>query len=451
MGVAAEFVLKFCAGLSMLMVFLSAHKAVYMAVGLFRTRVFPPAENFHKYAVVIAARNEEKVIGNLIWSIKRQDYPAEYVTVFVVADNCTDKTAEISRSLGALCYERYDLEHRTKGYALEHLFDCIARDYSIEAFEGYFIFDSDNLLKSDYISRMNDSFDAGEKIITSYRNTKNLATNWVSFSYGMHWLRTIRYEHRARSVLKLATRIQGTGFLFANELVKNGWHYTSLTEDRAFSADSVVSGYRISYNNAAEFYDEQPVSLRIALRQRLRWSKGHLQAFAESGGKLFANVFRKKSFMSYDMLATIFPKAVFGSVEKLLSFIASVLILTVSSGLIPGTRGLLLGLLASFTKSYLRLIFDAVYILVIERKHVEYMPLYKKTLYIIAWPMFDVIGSFAILIALFKRVEWRPIPHTESVSIETLQARMSKCGSRGSQGAEMGLGLTLKNKKHALP
>ena len=73
----------------------------------------------------------------------------------------------------------------------------------------------------------------------------------------------------------MATNIQGTGFLFASEIVKDGWKYTSLTEDRALTADCVVEGYEISYNDEAIFYDEQQVSLKVALRQRLRWSKGH--------------------------------------------------------------------------------------------------------------------------------------------------------------------------------
>ena len=117
---------------------------------------------------------------------------------------------------------------------------------------------------------MNEAFDAGERIVTSCRASKNFGDNWISASYALHWLRTVRMEHRARSVFGLATRIQGTGFLFASELVKNGWHYTSLTEDRAFTADAVAAGYPISYCDAAVFYDEQPVSLRIALRQRIR-------------------------------------------------------------------------------------------------------------------------------------------------------------------------------------
>ncbi len=270
----------------------------YSFIGLFMTRRFPKAKQNHKYAVMIAARNEAPVIGNLIDSINKQDYPSDMVTVFVVADNCTDNTADIARSHGAVCYERQDPDHRTKGFALQFLVENIRRDYGIESFEAYFIFDADNLLKKDYLTRMNEAFDSGEKIVTSYRNTKNFADNWIAASYGIHWLRTIRNEHRARSVLNLATRIQGTGFMFASEIIKDGWNYTSFTEDRAFAADAVVNGYRISYCDAAEFYDEQPTSLKIVMRQRIRWGKGHLQAFAESGPKLFTHIFTIKNVPS---------------------------------------------------------------------------------------------------------------------------------------------------------
>ena len=273
------------------------HKTFYTIIGLFFTRKFKPAKKNHKYAIVIAARNEKYVIGNLLDSIKKQDYPKELITTFVVADNCTDNTAEIAREHGAICYERFDNDHRTKGFALQFLFEQIEKDYGRNSFEGYFVFDADNLLKTDFISKMNDAFDSGQKIITSYRNTKNFDENWISSTYALHWIRSVRANHRARSVLRLATNIQGTGFLFSNEIVQNGWNYTSLTEDRALTADAVAQGYQITYQDEAQFYDEQPISLKVALRQRLRWSKGHLQAFVESGPYLFINIFLGKAYI----------------------------------------------------------------------------------------------------------------------------------------------------------
>ncbi len=409
--------------------YLYIYKNIYYVVGVFATRKFPPAAAQHKYAVLVAARNEAPVIGNLLESIRMQDYPSELVTVFVVADNCTDNTAELARRGGAVCYERFDPEHRTKGYALQFLVEQIRRDYGVDAFEGYFLFDADNLLKGDYISRMNESFDAGEKIITSYRNTKNLDDNWIAASYAIHWLRTIRSEHRARSLFRLATRIQGTGFLFSWEIIADGWNYTSLTEDRALSADAVVNGYRISYNNAAEFYDEQPVNLKIALRQRIRWAKGHLQAFAESGGKLFKNIFTTRKigfaarFMSFDMLNVIFPRSLMTMGRKFIVFALEIALLIIARNKLGAYAALVLSMLIAFAQSFGSGILSAAYVLIIEHKRIKRIKWYKAVWFCLMFPFFDIIGKISTWIALFSKVEWKPIPHNSSININDINSQ----------------------------
>lgn len=467
-------IIAFFSKLSSAITFLYRYRTVFTVTGIFATRKFPKANNYHKYAVLIAARNEETVIGNLIDSIKDQDYPGDCVSIFVVADNCTDSTAAIARENGAVCYERFDSEHRTKGFALQFLVRQIARDYGIEAFEGYFIFDADNLLKRDYITRMNEAFDAGEKIITSYRNTKNFSDNWISASYGLHWLRTIRTEHRARSLFRLATRIQGTGFLFANELIRDGWNYTSLTEDRAFCADAVANGYTITYNHAAEFYDEQPTDMKIAMRQRIRWARGHLEAFVETGPQLLRHIFVTRGvannnktdkngqplskgrrfinnvrlrFMSFDMLTVVFPRGLYTTFKRIITIILrSILIICgaykISLWLMPkefrllavalGAKGVpsaiwaQIILLIVFTLSwllytYLTSIILAAYIFVAERRHIAKFSFIKKVWFCITFPIFDLIGKVATVIALFGKVEWKPIPHKVSVSVDKVK------------------------------
>lgn len=437
------------------------YRSVFVAVGLFFTRKFPKASENHKYAVLVAARNEEKVLKGLIDSIKEQDYPQDLITVFVVADNCIDKTAEVAVENGAVCYKRFDENHRTKGFALQYLVSQIDKDYGVDSFEGYFIFDADNVLKSDFITRMNESFDVGEKIITSYRNTKNFGDNWISASYGIHWLRTSRTEHRGRSFLRLATRIQGTGFLFASELIKDGWNYTSLTEDRAFCADAVAKGYTISYNHDAEFYDEQPVSLSVAWVQRKRWARGHLEAFIETGHKLFMHIFLTHNipykrhdengkllpfhkrlaynfrlrFMSFDMLSVVFPLSLIVTLQRILT-VALVLASSyeLSKTIVTGTadnvisflgigaylsaNGINQHIITAFILFSIWLlslvisdIITAVYIFVMERKRIEKLPLYKKIWFSVTFPIFDIIGRIVMVIALFKKADWIPTPH----------------------------------------
>ncbi len=412
--------------LGSLLTALCSHWSLYALLGLFTTRRFPKARQLHRFAVVVAARNEEAVIGNLLESIRRQDYPAGPVTVFVVADNCTDETARVAREGGAICYERTDPDRRTKGYALQFLFRQIERDYGTDAFEAYIVFDADNLLKRDFLSRMNEAFDAGEKIVTSYRNTKNFADNWLSASYAIHWLRTVRLEHRARSVLGLATRIQGTGFLFAAELVKNGWNYTSLTEDRAFSADAVAAGYSISYCDAAQFYDEQPVRLKIALRQRLRWAKGHLQAFTETGGRLLRHVFSSGSaptaFMSYDMFCIVAPRSLLSIFHHILQLLFPFVLWLSLGEPFGAVTAALLSVLAAVGTRYLENTLAAVYVFIAERRRIPPMPFWKKAWFSLTFPIFDIIGRASTFLALFRRVDWKPIPHDSAVTIDDLEA-----------------------------
>lgn len=458
------------------------HHVFYFIIGMFFTRKFKPAKKKHKYGVVIAARNEENVIGNLLDSIKKQNYPKELITTFVVADNCTDKTAQVAREKGAICYERFNDKEKTKGYALEYLFDQIEKDYGRTSFEGYFVFDADNLLEKNFITKMNDAFDSGLKIITSYRNTKNFDENWIASTYALHWIRSIRANHRARSVLHLATNIQGTGFLMANEIVKDGWHYTSLTEDRALTADAVAQGYEISYQDEAMFFDEQPVSLKVALRQRLRWSKGHLQAFAQTGPYLFLNIFLGKRYLktkwqdnskkqkqplskriiesvrhrfaSFDTLVQLTPISFINLIRFIL---VSVIIyscslystginnMTLFSGSVwlakvlrnlfdiriniePGINALLIGFVLTIWHrllyrigSYFANILMAVYLFIVEDARIKKISFWKKVEFCLTWPIFDIIGRYTTYIAIFKKVEWKPIPHQSKITIDDLK------------------------------
>lgn len=419
-------IITFLARFTKIVSYVCKYRDLYKVIGFFSTRKFKETPNKHKYAILIPARNEEKVIGNLIDSIRANDYPQELITIFVVADNCTDGTARVAREKGAVCYERFDEEHRTKGFALQFLMNNIKRDYgSVEAFEGYFLFDADNLLKQDYLTRMNEAFDSGERVVTAYRASKNFSDNWISASYAIHWLRTVRNENRARSLLRLASRIQGSGCLVGSEVIPDGWNFTTLTEDRELSAAAVVKGYKISYNHDAIFYDEQPIDLKIALRQRLRWAKGHIQALVKLGGKLFVNIFKfdRMSFISFDMLTVVFPRSLETMVRKVVTFVLQTVLFIMAGAAIGSYMGLALDAIYWVAYSYGTNILTAAYIFIIEHKRIPKMAWYKKVWFCLTFPIFDIIGRWSIFIALFMKVEWKPIPHTVATKIEELSMK----------------------------
>ena len=155
-----------------------SYQFFYIPVAWFKKDAPHREPSPHRIAVLIAARNEQSVIGNLIDSVKAQDYPTELVDVFVVADNCTDLTGSVAGAHGANVYFRNDQTQVGKGYALQYLLHCIEEDFA--PYDGYLVLDADNVLSPNYITEINKTFSDGYQIVTSYRNSKNYGDNWIS-------------------------------------------------------------------------------------------------------------------------------------------------------------------------------------------------------------------------------------------------------------------------------
>ncbi len=266
----------------------------------------------HKYAFIIAARNENAVIGNLIDSIKNQNYPKELIDVIVVADNCTDNTAEISRQHGAIVYERFNNILVGKGYAMDYVFNKIKEEYGdYTCYDGYFVFDADNVIDVNYVKEMNKVFDSGYKVVTSYRNSKNYDTNWITAGYSLWFIREAKYLNNPRMMIKTSCAVSGTGYLVDSSIIKknHGWKCNLLTEDIEFTVTNILDGEKVGYCGSAMFYDEQPTSFRQSWNQRMRWTKGFYQVLFKYGKDLFITMFKeKRMFVScYDMIMTLAP------------------------------------------------------------------------------------------------------------------------------------------------
>lgn len=404
------------------------YKKLYY-IGIFYKKKYKPTENKHCYGICIPAHDEEKVIRNLLDSIENQDYPKDKLTIYVVADNSHDKTAEIAREFAktsqikTLVYEHNNPAEKTKGYALRYLFDQMEIDGEKEGKEGYFIFDADNVLAPDYITRMNEAFDEGHDAVTSFRNSKNIDQNWISFSYATHWMRTCLSEHRGKNILGLSCRIQGTGFVFKEKFVRDGWNYTSLTEDRAFCTDIVVQGGRVVYCEDARFYDEQPYKLKIAWRQRVRWAKGHLQSSVENCPKLFVNVFKfnRNSLRSYDIFFLNFPSAIESICRKLLSWTIRIIIGILVANAWGVVVGILVSILTGYLNHWIKKMIEATFVYCYYHKYMPKINVFKLFFYIFMFPFFDKIGAWATYVALFKKVEWKSIPHDFTVDVNKLK------------------------------
>lgn len=403
---------------------LCAHYVLFFIIGLFAKKKFPVAEKKCKYGIVVCARNEENVIGRLIESVKKSDYPSDKIQIFVVAHNCTDSTAQVAREKGAIVFEYDNPEERMKGYALRHGFNRIKEEYGIESFDGYFIMDADNIIRSDYISKMNDAFVANneEAAITSYRNSKNFNENHMSMMYGMYFLYGCRFEQRGRAVVGSTTRVTGTGFLFSNKQVKDGWNYLTMTEDWEFSADIVTEGNKTDYCDEAVFYDEQPTTVPIMLRQRLRWQKGHMQVFFTRYAKLVSSIFNPKKyckegkknrvFSKYDLSVNILPLGFF----MVFSFVLHAILIAfcplfqidVGKAYIDFLiqTGISLGL------AYVGFCASEIILFIVERERIGKLGFGKATLAFFVFPFFMFLAIIFDTMAMFVRnLQWKPIPH----------------------------------------
>ena len=342
-----------------------------------KARPHGPAKD-NRYAVLICARNEQRVIGDLIASLRGQTYPQGLLSLFV----------------------------------LEHL----EQDYP-QGFDGYFVFDADNILAPNYVEAMNRTFSDGHDIVTSYRNSKNYGDNWISAGYALWFLRESRYLNHARFLLGTSCAVSGTGFLVSRRVLEETgpWPFHLLTEDIQFSVDQVTRGRKIAFCPDAVLYDEQPTTFRQSWNQRLRWSKGYLQVFRGYGARLLRGAARG-SFSCYDMAAAIMPAFVLSATAIVCNVTAAIL------GAVHG-EDLTIALWSvgqMLLNMYLTLFVLGAITTVTEWKRIHTKAV-KKILYAFTFPLFMFTYIPISFAALFSKGEWKPIEHR--VSAASLRGR----------------------------
>lgn len=377
----------------------------------------PP--ELRRYDILISARNEESVIGDLIESIKNQTYPQDMIHIFVCADNCTDSTAQVAENQGADVFVRHNLQKIGKGYAQNFLIKEISKNFAKERFDGYLVFDADNILEPNYIFEMNKTFSEGTRIVTGYRNSKNYADNWISAGYSLWFLRESQYLNRPRYLLGTSCAVSGTGFGFLHEVLEKigCWNYYLLTEDIEFTIDCVISGEKIAYCESAVLYDEQPTDFKQSVLQRLRWAKGYFQVFSSYGERLLRGIFSRNFLSCYDMSMAIMPAMVL----SLSSIAANLLMLFLN----PGSSELLVQTAISFGQSslniYLTFLFIGVLTLISEWKKIH-APASKKLKYLPLFPVFMFTYIPISIAAMFVNVEWKQIRHKSCKTLEKIMS-----------------------------
>ena len=371
------------------------------------------------YAAIIAARNEEKVLPELIKSIKGQTYPGELIDIYVVADNCDDKTAQIARELGATVFERQNKEQIGKGYALEFLFHKIGETKGLRAYDAYMVFDADNVLRANYVEEMNKAYQAGYKVLTSYRNSKNYGKNWISAGYALWFMRESRHLQNPRSILGSSAAISGTGFLIDSSIIERngGWKHFLLTEDIEFTADCIIHGDRVGYCHWAELFDEQPETFKQSWRQRKRWAKGMFQVIHRYGAKLLKGSLKLR-WSCFDMMMNIMPAFMLSTIQ-ILTISVLFLINLITTGTISK---ILLDFIVDFlTFGYGIFLVLGIFAMITEWRKIHCNKV-RAVLLLFTFPLFMLTYIPISLSAFFSRkVTWKPVEHKYAMTTSDIE------------------------------
>ena len=227
-----------------------------------------------RFAILVAARNEELVIGPLINSLLMQDYPQELYDIWVIPNNCVDNTALAARNFGARVLE-CPFPVRSKGEVLRFAYNRLrGREY-----DAWCVFDADNVVDSRFLTEMNNAYMSGARAAQGYRDSKNPYDTLISGCCSIYYWMMDRFHNGGKAGMDLSAMIGGTGFMISSKALEKlgGWNSSTISEDLELTAQCVLAGEKVWWVPKAVTYDEQPLTYEESVKQRRRWSSGTLQ------------------------------------------------------------------------------------------------------------------------------------------------------------------------------
>jgi len=224
----------------------------------------------HTFAIVIPAHNEEQSISNTLKSCADLDYPNEKYKVFVIADNCTDRTAEISRKNGPTCLERFDEEKKGKGFALEWGFQQILH----EGYDAVVVLDADCQLDRNALWAFNYYLERGDRVLQANNAASNPDENAISYAVAVGNVIENRLFYAPKSKLGLAVFLRGTGMVFQRKVMEQyPWQAHSVVEDVEYTLNLIRKGIKVTFLDEVNISSEFPVEEDQLQVQRMRWAR----------------------------------------------------------------------------------------------------------------------------------------------------------------------------------
>ena len=236
-----------------------------------------PLRPISRFVVVIPAHDEAALIASTVQSVLASDYPNALRDVVVVADNCTDDTGRRARLAGAICHERVDPNHRGKPWALNWIFERL----DLSRYDGVAIVDADTIVDRGFLREMDARLQRGERAIQGYYGVLNPDDSWLTRLAGLPAALNNYFLYPGKQALGLSCSLAGNGMCFDAALVRRlGWQAFTLSEDWEYYLILAIDGVRVTSAPGAVIYGQVARSLELGRAQRIRWSKGRMQALA---------------------------------------------------------------------------------------------------------------------------------------------------------------------------
>jgi cellulose synthase/poly-beta-1,6-N-acetylglucosamine synthase-like glycosyltransferase len=256
---------------------LTAYLIMLTIAALFAKRHGPPPGSAQRrFAILIPAHNEQMLIGRLLTSLQQLDYPVDRREVCVVADNCTDATAELARSMDARVYTRVNSAELGKGFALRWLLEQLHSE--ARAYDAYLVLDADTVVQPNLLRCMDARLQRGSEVMQAYYSVLNAGQSTIA-GLRMAALAAIHYVRPlGRSVFGLSCGLKGNGMCFAATVLDRfGWRWFTLAEDVEFHLELVKAGIRVDFVPETTVFADMPTNLKQAASQNARWEGGRLQ------------------------------------------------------------------------------------------------------------------------------------------------------------------------------
>lgn len=253
-----------------------------------------------RYAFLLVCHNEEIVLPDLLGSIANLDYPADKHSVFVLADDCSDRTAELARSHGATVFERQEGGGLGKGFAVQHLINCI--EDQREHFDATITLDSDAKLDRAYLQEMNRIHQTGYQVVMGRPETpkEKASLSWIN-SFG---LRCVAISETARFAMGFAARFSSNTTLIHRDIWQSfDWKCLEhLNTAEEMCGWFIERGIPIGYAADAIVTEEAPRELENFAGQRSRWYITYCRQLWYYGPRLFWSSIRNLDWWRFEAL-----------------------------------------------------------------------------------------------------------------------------------------------------